>query len=219
MPPPQGSVAHLCPEAREAEAEHCSIGFGPGRRLEIPWSVLAGPRWRRADNPSVSTFGIVFPVQTWPLGHCAPPDACLAEVGASGRREPKPGRHPFIYESWVLRGARMPNGEVIHQTISAVPAARDVLAFSVIVRTRADRPGPIQEGVTISTVTVGTQTIELRRRCFSAPGFASCHVSGGKDGVFFSISWGRPEVTSEAIFAAAADLFDRYVVEGPRLGR
>jgi hypothetical protein len=144
------------------------------------------------------------------------------EVGAAGRREPKPGRHPFIYETWGLPGVIMPGGDVVHGRTSTRTEPHTAIEFALHVSTRAEGQGPSVGEVTTSTVLAGTRPLELRRNCWSAPGrlpVASCHISGQKDGVFFRIGWSRPEIASETIFAAAADLFDRYVVEGPKLGR
>jgi hypothetical protein len=74
---------------------------------------------------------------------------------------------------------------------------------------------------TLSTVTVRAQPLELFRRCHAAaPGITFCNIVGTSAGVSFDISWAnRNEITSDAIFAAAADLFDRYVTHGPGLAR
>lgn len=225
MPLPPGYEADLCPDTRRADTAHCVFGFGAGRRLQVPWSVFTDPRWRRGEDPRVSTYGVPYRVRTWPLGYCRPWDACAPAVGDSGRREALPGRHPFIFESWTLRGVLLPDGEVLN-VASATPReeaaerADGRLRFTLMATTGAAEWGARGENASTSTVMVRGQAVALRRECRRHPAIGtSCLVAGQSRGVSFHITWSdRDDIASEAMFAAAASLFDRYVIEGERIG-
>jgi hypothetical protein len=221
VPAPEGRVVHLCPDSRRAEGERCIFGFGPGRRLGVPWSVLEAPRTVRQNDPRISTYGTSHPNGLWPLGICHPANACEPTVGASGRRQPLPGQEPRISEQWSLCGRRLPDGTVEHRTddVTGKPcttptAPAEPLNFALSVTTGS---ASSTVGFARSLAKAEDRTVELFRRCYprNVP-VQMCEVHGGRDGLAFTIFWqGRPDVASEAIFAAAADLFDRYVIEGP----
>ncbi|MBR0673788.1 hypothetical protein [Neoroseomonas soli] len=224
IPPPPGLEADLCPETRSA-AEDCVFGFGPERRLRVPWSVFTDPRWGQQDDPRISTYGQRYRIATWPRGYCRPWDACAPEVGASGRREALLGRHPFIFESWTLRGALLPDGQVLH-VAAAAPSeeAADRTAgrvrFSLLVSTRAEQFETRGATAPTSTLIVRGRPVALWRDCRPRlPDGTSCLLTGNNHGVYFRIAWiDRDDIGSEAMFAAAANLFDRYVIEGERIG-
>ncbi|MGG5817877.1 hypothetical protein [Falsiroseomonas sp. HW251] len=218
LPSPPGMVVHLCPDERRAEGEACVFGFGPGRRLAVPWSVLEAPRTMRADNPRVSTYGIISENERWPLGTCMPAGDCLPSVGRSGRREALPGRQPRIYEQWLLCGRLSQDGRVEHERSCPAPFGPGApVAFTLNVRT--DLASNTQ-GFERSLFKTPTRTVELWRRC--DPGNEprqTCEVHGGRDGLVVTIYWWDwPDIPSATMFAAAASLFDRYVVEGTGFG-
>lgn len=230
MPPPPdppGRVAHLCPESRRQEGPNCVFSFSPDRRLEVPWSVLTDPPWRQGDIPGRSNYGQVRPAPTWPLGYCGSADACLPEVGPSGRREPKPGRHPLIYERWVLPGVLMPDGGVLHQRVARHAedqrqnASVFPMGFVLEIGTTSLPLNEPRRTPEVSTIWVQGRPLELSKSCFQThTGETSCSVTGARNALSFIIRWSRrPEASSEAMFAAAANLFDRYLTQGSGMAR